>query len=359
MKQTLKRICELQPFYSPDNTAEMKERGKLIRKELSAEIGSIQTLLTSKLGLYGTDFDISSSDGIGRKTEAPWVRFYSKRMSPKPTDGYYCVIHFKRDGSGCYLTLGCGSTSWNGGSLIPLKPEQLKIKTGIARQAIVDQFGDLGIFTDQIELGAKAPLPQTFERATAVAKFIEYSQIDKTDFAELLGGLATFLQAVYDAQSSGFDLSEADQAQLEIEQVIRPKRLKKSSQGFGLSAPEKKVVELRAMGLANNWLKKNGYTTKDTSATEPYDILAEKDGFKIKVEVKGTTSHDPNAILMTANEVTLHQTQKTQTALAIVSSIKLTKGATPTASGGKLDMRIGWDIDEWVLTPTAFRVERK
>ena len=75
MKQTLKRICELQPFYSPDNTAEMKERGKLIRKELSAEIGSIQTLLTSKLGLYGTDFDISSSDGIGRKTEAPWVRF--------------------------------------------------------------------------------------------------------------------------------------------------------------------------------------------------------------------------------------------------------------------------------------------
>jgi hypothetical protein len=133
MKQTLKRICELQPFYSPDNTAEMKERGKLIRKELSAEISSIQALLTSKLGLYGTDFDISSSDGIGRKTEAPWVRFYSKRMSPKPTDGYYCVIHFKRDGSGCYLTLGCGSTSWNGGSLIPLKPEQLKIKTGIAR----------------------------------------------------------------------------------------------------------------------------------------------------------------------------------------------------------------------------------
>ncbi len=113
------------------------------------------------------------------------------------------------------------------------------------------------------------------------------------------------------------------------------------------------------MELANNWLKKNGYITKDTSATEPYDILAEKDGAKLLVEVKGTTSHDPNAIFMPANEVTLHQTKKTQTELAIVSSIKLKKGQEPVASGGKLDMQIGWDIDEWMLTPTAFRVERK
>lgn len=99
------------------------------------------------------------------------------------------------------------------------------------------------------------------------------------------------------------------------------------------------------MELANDWLTKNEYITKDTSATEPYDILAKKDGLKIMVEVKGTNSLDPNAILMTANEVTLHQTKKTRTALAIVSSIKLTKGAIPTASGGRLEMQIGWDID--------------
>lgn len=67
MQKTLKKICELQPFYAPENTVEMKERGQLIRKELSSEINSIKELLSSKLGPYGTDFDISSSDGIGKK----------------------------------------------------------------------------------------------------------------------------------------------------------------------------------------------------------------------------------------------------------------------------------------------------
>lgn len=70
------------------------------------------------------------------------------------------------------------------------------MKTGMARQAITDEYGSLGEFTDQIELGAKARLPKVFEQATSIAKFIEYSQIDTTTFTELLGELATFLQAV-------------------------------------------------------------------------------------------------------------------------------------------------------------------
>ena len=44
---------------------------------------------------------------------------------------------------------------------------------------------------------------------------------------------------------------------------------------------------------------------------------------------------------MTANEVELHRKEKGHTALAIVSSIKLTKGEKPTATGGILDMQIG------------------
>ena len=72
----------------------------------------------------------------------------------------------------------------------------------------------------------------------------------------------------------------------------------------------------------------------------------------------GTTSQDPSSILMTANEVNLHKERKGQTALAIVSSILLTKGAEPLADGGRLDMQVGWDIDEWKAVPTAYRFER-
>ena len=74
--------------------------------------------------------------------------------------------------------------------------------------------------------------------------------------------------------------------------------------------------------------------------------------------MKGTTSSDPSAILMTANEVNLHRSEKGSTTLAIVSEIKLVKSTPPTASGGKLEVLIGWDIDQWQATPTAFRVER-
>ena len=59
-----------------------------------------------------------------------------------------------------------------------------------------------------------------------------------------------------------------------------------------------------------------------------------------------------------SNEVNLHKEKKGETALAIVSSIKLTKGENPIASEGQLDMQIGWDIDQWERVPTAFRLER-
>ena len=61
---------------------------------------------------------------------------------------------------------------------------------------------------------------------------------------------------------------------------------------------------------------------------------------------------------MTANEVALHQEKKGQTALAIVSAIKLQKGTETKATSGRLDMNIGWDIDDWVARPTAYRLEK-
>lgn len=93
MKDALKKICELQPYYFA-NTPEMQERGAQLRGVLKPAIERLEPLLASALGRFGKGFQVDASDGIGRKTELPWVRFCSNAMSPNPTEGFYSVIHF-------------------------------------------------------------------------------------------------------------------------------------------------------------------------------------------------------------------------------------------------------------------------
>ena len=76
-------------------------------------------------------------------------------------------------------------------------------------------------------------------------------------------------------------------------------------------------------------------------------------GVETKVEVKGTTSFDPTKLSMTWREVELHQKEKGLTALSIVSSIKLQRGDPPMASSGKIEVLLGWDIEEWSLKPVS------
>src|SRR6516165_2696658 len=131
MIETLGRICALQPFYSRKNTSEMKERGRLIRHTLPDEFKSMSAELRAALGpRFGAEFDVSESDGIGRKTEAPWVRIFATSMSPRPTAGWYVVVHFAADGSAVFVTVGCGSTVWSNGSLTRESPAKLAERTG-------------------------------------------------------------------------------------------------------------------------------------------------------------------------------------------------------------------------------------
>jgi hypothetical protein len=77
------------------------------------------------------------------------------------------------------------------------------------------------------------------------------------------------------------------------------------------------------------------------------------------IEVKGTTSDLCESVLMTRNEVELHRREKGRTGLLIVSQIRLDRsGATPSASGGKVEAMLHWDIDQWMLESIAFQVRR-
>lgn len=359
MIETLKRICELQPNYSSENTPAMQERGRLVRQVLPSEFRRFEARLRQALGRFGDDMGIQASDGIGRKTEAPWVRIFAKSMSPAPTNGFYVVVHFASDGSAVFVTVGCGSTIWQNGDLKAVSDDELNWRTNWARAVVLERFGTLSPFTDEIVLGAKAPLPRTFEKATALAKRIAVTSLDDKEFEDLLILASERLREVYEAQRVGRDLTASDAAEIELEAISRPTDRQRAGQGLRLSAEERRAIELRAMELAEAWLTAEGYAVKDKSRTASFDFEATGALGTLKIEVKGTTSDRDEAIFMTKNEVDLHMRERGQTGLIIVSNIRLEKsGAKTKASGGRVYADIGWDIEGWELLPMSFKVTR-
>lgn len=359
MRDILRRICELQLLYSSDTTPDMRERGRLIRRELVGALRNLEQPLAAALGPFGHNFFVEGSDGITRKTELAWVRFCSKEMSPRPTDGFYVVLHFSTDGSGVNVVVGCSSSRFQNGSSVPLPLEQLDARCEWARQIVLESRGTLEPFTDANAFGARAPLPKSFERASAIVKKIAYADIEDSVMEQHLLEAAEMLRIVYVAQSQGRELSPADQNELAMQDITRPASAASKGQGYGLTGAERLAVELRAMDITEEWLRSEGYKTKNTATKKPYDFEATKENEILYVEVKGTTSDTADAIGMTHGEVALHRQKKGHTALMLVTEIRLDKKQNPPlASGGALEPLIRWDIDEWLIKPTAFRVSR-
>lgn len=337
----------------------MQERGKLIRSDLTRHLRDLLPNLESAFSPLFKDLAVEGSDGIGRKTEAPWVRIYSKSMSPTARAGFYIVIHFAANGSAVFITVGCGSTIWTGGDLRAISDEHLKKKTSWARSVVEQRWGTLEPLSDSMELGARAPLPRTFERATALARKVLISDLDHVDLVDLLFASAVRLSTIYLAQVELRDVAPGDQDALELAAIAQPLRQRTRAQGTGLSFPERQAIELRAMLLATQHLEAEGFICKDTSASESFDILASREAEALKIEVKGTTSDLCESVLMTKNEVELHRREKGRTGLMIVSRIQLDRSQDPpSASGGTVEALLRWDIDLWMLESIAFQVRR-
>lgn len=211
-----------------------------------------------------------------------------------------------------------------------------------------------------MNLGAKANLPRTFEKATALARRIPVTELESINLDQALFTAAERLNTIYKAQLERRDVSPGDVLTEEIALLSRPTRDRKKAQGIGLSAAERRMVELQAMDLATSLLNSLGYACKDVSNNESFDILAMNGTESIKVEVKGTTSDVCESILMTKNEVDLHRREKGKTCLIVVSKIKLDRSGThPSANSGQPELHMKWDIDHWIAQPVAFQITRK
>jgi hypothetical protein len=164
-----------------------------------------------------------------------------------------------------------------------LPDSELDAQTAWARAVVTEQLGTIEPFLDPPDFGARRVLPRSFERATAISKRVSYADIDSTDFEVLLRQAADRLRLVYEAQSTGRDVSEADQAEFEIAAVLNPAK-RGLRQGYGLPPAAKKAVEARAMELAEKWLLDNGYAMLNCSAFQPYDFEVQNGATQSKLK---------------------------------------------------------------------------
>jgi hypothetical protein len=130
-----------------------------------------------------------------------------------------------------------------------------------------------------------------------------------------------------------------------------------SGQGFGLTASEKKSIELHAVKLAIEHLSMLGYTEiEDVGDKESFDLRALSPEKQISVEVKGSTGAANNVIL-TKNEVIFQKDAYPLNGLFVVSNIELTRGEKIFAQGGDIQFISPWLIDESSLKAISYQYQ--
>jgi len=124
-----------------------------------------------------------------------------------------------------------------------------------------------------------------------------------------------------------------------------------------LKLEERLAVETRAMVLAADWCRQNGWPlVTDVSTTRSWDLEARQKttSAPVFVEVKGTTG-PKRVVEVTSGEVKHAQANPDRTVLVIVTDIRLKKGDMPVASGGKLSVIHPWSPEATALKPTRYR----
>lgn len=126
-------------------------------------------------------------------------------------------------------------------------------------------------------------------------------------------------------------------------------------QGRGLSAPQRRAVELRAVAVVTRRFEEEGWDVDDV-ATEKrgYDLHVERAGEERHVEVKGTIGSGAS-VLLTPNEVRHCRVNPAHTVLAVVSGIKLARADKSwKGEGGSLRSFDRWRLEEGVLEPQRY-----
>jgi Domain of unknown function (DUF3883) len=176
------------------------------------------------------------------------------------------------------------------------------------------------------------------ERHMAVMK------IDENDYNQIVAALAA--KGGTPPKEEKASVVEVENAVAETAEVTHARR-----QGFRLDKKLRDALEQHAMDAAKQFFKTKGYHVDDHHKDHPYDLLCTKKGERLFVEVKGTEMGGKTVIL-TAGEVEFARRNKNQMALFVLHSIKVSPDGK--VSGGKIDVRWPWHVDDGVLRPISY-----
>ncbi|WP_433265206.1 MrcB family domain-containing protein [Actinosynnema sp. CS-041913] len=362
MRDLLESVLRLQAEFDSTHTPAMVRRGELVEGGIADWVRDRADRINPRLPIPIDDIQVKARDHTGRKSEVPWVRVYSAGRSPSATTGWYLVYLFDAPGTNVYLSLMQGATQWVNSEYRPRPKADLRLRVDWARRALADELVVRLDRVDHIALGArKAKLGPAYEAGTVAAfKYpvgaIPDESVLERDLAYMLSVLSTLYQRVDTALDLPGELSpEVADAIVAGERVAGRRG---GGQGLRLSVPERLAVEHRAVLLATEHLRGLGYRVEDVGATKPYDLDAKRGDEHLFVEVKGTTSTwtDRSEIILTGNEVELHEREYPNTMLVVVSGIALDRDTDPpTASGGILRVVHPWRITRERLTAVTYR----
>lgn len=159
----------------------------------------------------------------------------------------------------------------------------------------------------------------------------------------------------------GMSAASGDPAIASAIEVVDRAISRDSGQGYGLSAAERRAIEMRAVEVTTTYLESETgghWTVRDVGSTHSYDLHATRGAETLYVEVKGTTTAGAE-VLLTRNEVELHRAMHFHNMLAIVTGITLDRrGEAPSATGGDLEVTSPWRIADESLVPLAYRYTR-
>lgn len=131
-----------------------------------------------------------------------------------------------------------------------------------------------------------------------------------------------------------------------------------SGAGVDDTAAVRTEIERHVMTEAASYFRLWGWSVRDVSRSEPYDLLCTKpNATDLHVVVKGTTGSAAN-VFLTHGEVAHARGHAPDVALFVLAGVVVdTRGGLPAASGGTQTVLHPWEIDRGTLRPIQFEYE--
>jgi hypothetical protein len=334
----------------------MDDRGQLVRIDVAAWLRGHRSVLAEAIGVPEGDFLAEGRDGTGLKTRVPWTRFASASRSPHATEGFYVVYLWSFDGAAVFLSLNQGTTEFVDGQFVRRPVEVLEGRVDFARDAVAEWMSSRADLTSPILRDVdERSLGRGYELGNIAAVRYESGSIpsdpdllqDAVQFAHALGELYREAESVPlpDEVSEVISVEEAaDEA---------AGKSRRRGAGFRQNKEERDLIERHAEDMAADFYATDGWQVRRRG--RPFDLELDRDGEKLTVEVKGTTSQG-EAVVLTNNEVRHHDVAYPANALVIVRGVTLDRSTSPpTVSGGELFELRPWAIDQGALQVVSYK----